>query len=88
MPLEKEIKDALLKEGWPGLILIAYGGVIGCVYVLFFGFGGAEEKMKFRNDCWNRESRYYLPGDVPKESQLRIVSKCEKELRAHLGLKP
>jgi hypothetical protein len=87
MPSGSEFINALKQEGGCSLFVMAVGAimVVGFLYYFFIA-GGSPENKKFREECWDRYSRKYWPGDVPDEATTQIVIKCEKELRAHLGL--
>ena len=74
---------------WIGFIgFVAYG-----TYQLFFV--GSPENVKFRKDCLDREERQMrriAPGltanGIDDALAELIATKCERELRIHLGLKP
>lgn len=76
------------KEGGCGLFIWGWGiFAIGCM-IYWFLSGGNPEVKRFRDDCYRRETRQYLPGEVPDDVIDAAVVKCERELRIHLGLKP
>jgi hypothetical protein len=71
------------------------GFVLGGGFALFMLVGlyqvfvvGSPENVKFRDDCFRRNTREYTPGYVPDPVISQVVAKCERELRLHLGLNP
>jgi hypothetical protein len=56
--------------------------VIGGIYTTFFG--GNPKVVKFRNDCYQQQTRNYLPGYVPDFVIENATAYCEHQLREHL----
>ena len=83
-----DIIKALKEEGGCGLIVYAVGiaMMVGFIYLLVSG--GDPKVAKFRKECLDRETRKYLPGDVPDFAMPYIAMQCEREVRARLGLPP
>jgi hypothetical protein len=82
------LTEAPKKEGGCGLLIMA-GGVLSVGYMIYwFLSGGDPEVKRFRNDCYHRETRQYLPGSAPDDALDVAVAKCERELRIQRGLQP
>jgi hypothetical protein len=67
------------------------GFVIGGGFALFMLVGlyqifivGSPENKKFRDDCFRRNTREYMPGYVPDPVIDQVVAQCERELRQHI----
>jgi hypothetical protein len=82
------LKSALGKEWGCNLISIIFIVWMVGYGIYWFARGGNPENKKFFDDCYNRETREFLPGYVPDFVRDRAVATCMKEQRRALGLNP
>jgi hypothetical protein len=83
-----DLKKALGKEWGCNLITLVLLVFMVGYGIYSFVYGGDPQNKKFFDDCYDRRTRDFFPGNVPDFARDQAVIACSREQRRALGLNP